>query len=79
MSRPVVPRSWASLTGYARSDVEEYAGSWLSPGRWPDIEWVERAEAHGADAIVGVRFITAGIVGGASEMLAYGTAVVVED
>ena len=46
---------------------------------WPDIEWVERAEAHGADAIVGVRFITAGIVGGASEMLAYSTAVVVED
>ena len=40
---------------------------------------VERAEAHGANAIVGVRFITAGIAGGASEILAYGTAVVVED
>ena len=35
----------------------------------------ERAEAMGANAIVGVRFITAGIASGASEILAYGTAV----
>ena len=38
----------------------------------------ERAEAMGANAIVGVRFITAGIASGASEILAYGTAVRIE-
>ena len=33
----------------------------------------------GANAIVGTRFITAGIMGGAAEILAYGTAVVIEE
>ena len=40
---------------------------------------VERAGKMGANATVGTRFITAGIMGGASEILAYGTAVSVED
>ena len=35
----------------------------------------ERAEAMGANAVVGARFMTAGIASGASEILAYGTAV----
>jgi uncharacterized protein YbjQ (UPF0145 family) len=39
----------------------------------------ERAEAMGANAVVGTRFITTGIMGGASEILAYGTAVKVEE
>lgn len=33
------------------------------------------AEHIGADAVVGVRFITAAVMQGASELLAYGTAV----
>lgn len=39
------------------------------------------AEAHslGANAIVGMRFTTANIMMGSAELLAYGTAVVVED
>lgn len=39
------------------------------------------AEAHslGANAIVGVRFTTANIMMSSAELLAYGTAVVVED
>lgn len=39
---------------------------------------VEEAERLGANAIVGMRFITAYVMGGAAELLAYGTAVVVE-
>jgi len=35
------------------------------------------AEAQGANAVVGLRFSTAAIMGGAAEILAYGTAVVV--
>ena len=34
-----------------------------------------QAESLGADAIVGVRFVTAQVMAGAAELLAYGTAV----
>ena len=37
------------------------------------------AERLGANAVVGVRFSTSVLMGGAAELLAYGTAVVVED
>ncbi|TVZ41793.1 uncharacterized protein YbjQ (UPF0145 family) [Alteromonadaceae bacterium 2753L.S.0a.02] len=39
----------------------------------------EQAEAIGANAVVNVRFSTSAIAAGASEILAYGTAVRVED
>ena len=39
---------------------------------------VEDAEANGANAIIGLRFTTSMIMQNASEMLAYGTAVVLE-
>lgn len=37
------------------------------------------AQRLGANAVVGVRFATSVLMGGAAELLAYGTAVVVED
>ena len=37
------------------------------------------AKRMGANAVVGVRFTTSVIIGGAAELLAFGTAVVVED
>lgn len=39
---------------------------------------IEHAQSLGANAVVSVRFTTSMIMGGASEILAYGTAVVVE-
>ena len=39
---------------------------------------VEDAEKQGANAIVGMRFTTSMVMQNASEILAYGTAVVVE-
>ena len=39
----------------------------------------EEARSLGANAIVGVNFATSVVMGGAAEMLAYGTAVVVEE
>jgi len=39
---------------------------------------IAQAEALGANAVVNVRFSTSAITSGASEMMAYGTAVVVE-
>ncbi len=38
----------------------------------------EEAKKLGANDVVGMRFITASIMGGAAELLAYGTAVIVE-
>ena len=38
---------------------------------------IEQAEAAGANGVINVRFSTANITAGASEILAYGTAVVV--
>ncbi|MGL5750527.1 MAG: heavy metal-binding domain-containing protein [Paraclostridium sp.] len=40
---------------------------------------VEDANSKGANAIVGFRLTSAAVMQGAAEMLAYGTAVVVED
>lgn len=39
---------------------------------------IQQAESLGADAIINVRFTTSSIISGASEILAYGTAVKVE-
>ena len=40
---------------------------------------VDEAEALGANAVVGFRFTTSSMMDGAAELLAYGTAVIVED
>ncbi|KAA0005916.1 MAG: hypothetical protein DRN19_03980 [Thermoplasmata archaeon] len=40
---------------------------------------VEKAEKLGADAIINVRFMTSAVMGGAAEILVYGTAVKLED
>lgn len=40
---------------------------------------VDEAEALGANAVVGFRFTTSSLMDGAAELLAYGTAVIVED
>jgi len=37
------------------------------------------AQTLGANAVIGVRFSTSVIMGGAAELLAYGTAVIVQD
>ena len=40
---------------------------------------VEEAEQLGANAIIGIRFTTSMVMSAAAELLAYGTAVLVED
>jgi uncharacterized protein YbjQ (UPF0145 family) len=39
----------------------------------------EQAASMGANAIVGVRFVTTEVMQGAAELVAYGTAVVIDD
>ena len=39
---------------------------------------VEEAEAMGANAIIGMKLMSSAVAAGAAEMVAYGTAVVIE-
>ena len=69
----------ASFRNLVGGEVAEYSKLLADSRELAVQRMVERAEAMGANAVVGTRFITAGIMGGASEILAYGTAVEVED
>ncbi len=65
----------AGFRNIAGGEITEYT-KLLAESRELSMQRMsERAHAMGANAIVGVRFITAGIAQGASEILAYGTAV----
>lgn len=59
------------LTGYDEMLVEARK---IAIGRM-----VEDAKSQGANAIIGFRLTSAAVMQGAAEMLAYGTAVVIED
>jgi uncharacterized protein YbjQ (UPF0145 family) len=69
----------AALRNLVGGEVEEYSKLLADSREMAVRRMTERAEAMGANAIVGTRFITAGIMGGAAEILAYGTAVVVDE
>lgn len=59
----------------AGGELKEYT-EMLSEAREIAVQrMIDKAEEMKADAIINVRFMTAGIMGGAAEMLAYGTAV----
>lgn len=69
----------ASLRNIVGGEVIEYT-KLLAQSREQSLDrMVEEAEGMGANAIVGVRFVTASLMQGAAELLAYGTAVVVQD
>ena len=60
-------------------EIEEYT-KMLAESREQAIDrMIAEGKSLGADAIIGVRFTTSAIMGGAAELLVYGTAVLVED
>ena len=65
----------AGFRNIAGGEITEYTELLAESREVAVRRMTERAEAMGADAIVGARFVTAGIAQGASEILAYGTAV----
>ena len=69
----------AGLRNIVGGEVQEYAKLLADSRQEAVARMVQRAEEMGANAIVATRFITAGIMGGAAEILAYGTAVVIEE
>ena len=65
----------AALRNMAGGEIKEYT-EMLAESREIAIKRMEeKAEKLGADAIINIRFMTSSIMGGAAEILVYGTAV----
>jgi uncharacterized protein YbjQ (UPF0145 family) len=68
----------AGLKNFVGGELKAYT-ELLNESRAEAVErMVAQASAVGANAVVNVRFATSNIASGAAEVLAYGTAVVVE-
>ena len=68
----------AGLRNLVGGEVIEYA-KLLAESREQALDrMVDQAEELGGNAVIGLQFQTSVIMGGAAEMMAYGTAVVVE-
>lgn len=65
----------AGLKNLIGGEISEYAELQAETREMANRRMVEQAEGLGADAIIGVRYTTSMIATGASEILAYGTAV----
>lgn len=69
---------FASLRNIVGGEIVEYS-IMLAEAREESVDrMVKKAEAQGANAIVGIRFITSSIMQAAAELVAYGTAVKVQ-
>jgi len=68
----------ASLRGVVGGEVVEYTKMMAEAREEAIARMVEDAEARGANAVVGLRFTTSMVMQNASEILAYGTAVVLK-
>ena len=69
----------ANLKNIVGGEIGEY-GKLVAEAREQSLDcMVENAKSMGANAVVAVRFTTTVMMGGAAEMLAFGTAVVLED
>ena len=69
----------AGLRNRVGGEVVEY-GKLLSESREQALDRMKaKAEKLGANAVISLQFQTSVIMGGAAEMMAYGTAVVIED
>lgn len=69
----------AALRGVVGGEVSEYTKLFAEAREQAIDRMVEDAESLGANAVVGMRFSTSMVMSAAAELLAYGTAVVVED
>lgn len=69
----------AGLKGIVGGEISEYT-KMVAESREQCLDRLaEETESLGGNAVVGVRFTTASMMQGAAELLAYGTAVLVED
>lgn len=69
----------AAFRNMVGGEVSEYTKMMAESREQALDRMVEEAEGLGANAIVSVRFVTSMVMQGAAELLAYGTAVIVEE
>lgn len=69
----------AFLRNVVGGEIPEYTKLFAEAREQAIDRLVEDAESLGADAVVAVRFQTSMVATGAAELLAYGTAVTLED
>ena len=60
-------------------EIQEYTKLMAEAREQALDRMISDASAMGADAIIDVRFSTSVVIGGAAELLAYGTAVMLDD
>ena len=68
----------AGLRGIVGGEISEYTKLMAEAREQAIQRMTEQAEEMGANAIVDTRFVTSMVMSGASELLVYGTAVIVE-
>ena len=69
----------AVMRNIVGGEISEYTKMMAEAREQALDRMVEEAEELGANAVIGTRFMTSMLMQGAAELLAYGTAVVVED
>ena len=69
----------AAIRNLTGGEITEYTRLLAESREMAIQRMMERAEQMGANAVIAMRLITAGIMGGAAEILVYGTAVVVDE
>ena len=65
----------AGLRNIAGGEIKEYTDMLAESREIALKRMIDKAEKMNADAVINVRFMTSSIMGGAAEILAYGTAV----
>jgi uncharacterized protein YbjQ (UPF0145 family) len=68
----------AGLRGVVGGEITEYTKMMAEAREQAIQRMIEDAESQGANAIIGMRFSTSMVMQNASEILAYGTGVVIE-
>ena len=69
----------AALKNLVGGEIAEYTKLMAESREQAIDRMIDEAKRMGANAITGLRFTTSEIMGAAAELLAYGTAVLVED
>ena len=69
----------AGLRNIVGGEVTEYTRLMTETRALATSRMVEEAEKLGANAVLSVRYVTSMVMSGVSELLAYGTAAVVQD
>ncbi len=69
----------ALLRGIVGGEIKEYTKLMAESREQAFDRMVNDAQSRGANAIIMTRYSTSAVMSGAAELLAYGTAVVVED